>query len=446
MRVQFSSSFDFNQMLVFSVFVHLLILTAVLFLPKPVLPEKAIVPAFMVNLVSETAGFKSAGPKRSAPPKKAKKSTSKKPTIAKKTEVAKKLTIAKKKTKPMKSIASKPVREAPKVITPKSSGILDALSKLEGKMVLATPPGKKMVEELDQLARLETPTEKPLSVKPLKKKIVTEETFRELETLKNKKIEKPQSVVPTPLHKEILQDFDALKMEKSFPEVSTEETTRKVQKPSSEKEKPEIIGASKVNLLKELEQLAKLDITSGLASEAEKEEPEQVEETQGNGESYDALIEKFESLSVDSEPVRVEISSAKLKSSSFQSKLRTLPKTTRTPSQSGSGDSYVHSDKEGPAGADAQALYVGLIQEKVYRNWREPLAEKHNQEVVVSFFIFPGGNIDKPLVKKSSGVETLDTLAISAVLDSVPFSEFPKELKMSNLHINIHFKYVPKDE
>jgi len=43
-------------------------------------------------------------------------------------------------------------------------------------------------------------------------------------------------------------------------------------------------------------------------------------------------------------------------------------------------------------------------------------------------------------------VEALDTLAVSAVLDSVPFPEFPQELKMSNLHINIYFKYVPKDK
>jgi len=64
---------------------------------------------------------------------------------------------------------------------------------------------------------------------------------------------------------------------------------------------------------------------------------------------------------------------------------------------------------------------------------------------VVSFYIFPGGNIDKPIVKKSSGVEALDTLAVRAVLDSAPFPKFPEELKMSNLHVNIYFKYVPKD-
>jgi len=148
---------------------------------------------------------------------------------------------------------------------------------------------------------------------------------------------------------------------------------------------------------------------------------------------------------VDSKLVKVEVSSAKIDSTSFQSKLRSLPKTTHIPSESGAGDSYVFTEKKGVPGSDIQSLYVGMIQERIYRNWREPLAEEHNQETMVSFFIFPHGNIDKPFVKKSSGVEALDTLAVRAILDSVPFPEFPQELKMSNLNINIYFKYVPKD-
>jgi TonB family protein len=95
--------------------------------------------------------------------------------------------------------------------------------------------------------------------------------------------------------------------------------------------------------------------------------------------------------------------------------------------------------------ADIQSLYVGMVQKKIYKNWREPLAEEHSQETIVSFFIFPHGNIDKPRIKKSSGVEALDTLAVRAVLDSAPFPDFPKELKMPNLYISIYFKYVPKD-
>ncbi len=424
MRVQLSPSIDFNQMLVFSVFGHLLLLTAVLFLPKPSLPDKAVVPAFMVNLVSEPMGSKSAAPKRSKPPVKVEKPKAKK--LSQKVP-------ALKKTRVSKPAAVKEV--------PKSKGILAELNKLEAKMVV--PPKKKMVEELDQLARLERPKQKPLASKPIKKKTVTEETFRELEALKNKRIDKVKAVAPVPLQEEILKNFEELKMEESLLETPPKEVSvEKQQKPEPEKTVTENPQTPEVDLLKELQQLARLDATPVPHVAAVKPQ----KSMQKSSESFDSIVEKFGSLSVDSEPVKVEVSSAKLDSTSFQSKLRTLAKTTHTPSESGTGDSYVLTKKEGVPGADMQSLYVGLIQEKIYKNWREPLAEEHNQETVVSFFIFPRGNVDKPFVKKSSGVEALDTLAVRAVLDSVPFPEFPQELKMSNLHINIYFKYVPKDK
>jgi len=424
MRVQLSPSIDFNQMLVFSVFGHLLLLTAVLFLPKPSLPEKVIVPAFMVNLVSEPTGSKSAAPKRSKPPVKVEKPKSKK--------LSPKIPALK------KTAASKPtaVKEAPK-----SKGILAELSKLETKMAIL--PKKNMVEELDQLARLERPKQKPLASKPIKKESVSEETFRELEALKNKKVDDVKVVAPVPLQEDILRDFENLKMEESLLETPQKEVSGEYpQKQEPEQGVPEKPQAPEVDLLKELQQLAKLDATPVPQREAVKSQ----QSTQKSSESFDSIVEKLGSFSVDSEPVKVEVSSAKLDSSSFQSKLRTLPKTSHTPSESGTGDSYVFTEKEGVPGADMQSLYVGMIQERIYKNWREPLAEEHNQETVVSFFIFPRGNVDKPFIKKSSGVAALDTLAVRAVLDSVPFPEFPKELKMSNLHINIYFKYVPKDE
>ena len=121
MRVQFSPSIDFNQMLVFSVFGHLLLLTAVLFLPKPSLPDKAVAPAFMVNLVSEPMGSKAPAPKRANP--KVKRLSQKVPAL-------KKTTVSK----------STVMKEAPK-----SKGILAELNKLETNMAL--PQKKKIMEE-----------------------------------------------------------------------------------------------------------------------------------------------------------------------------------------------------------------------------------------------------------------------------------------------------------
>ena len=424
MKFQVSQSIDFNQMLVFSVFGHLLLLTVVLFLPKPSLPKEVIAPAFMVNLVSETTGFKSAIEKRINLPAKAKK-----PYIKK---VEKKLT------------ASKPslINKVPKVTTSKPKKVLAELNKLGKNM--AIPSKKNMVEELDQLARLEKPKPKrkpkPFLAKPIKS--VSEETFRELETLKNKKVNEVKSIAPALLSKDVLMDFEELKMEESLPEhLPTEVLVESSQKPVPEEKEPEKSKGSAVDLLKQLQQLANLDPTYAPEVEIRKTQ----ETIQGGNESFESIIDKFSSLSLESEPVKVEVSSAKLEPSKFKSELRALPKALMAKTKSGAENSYVSAIKEINPGADVQSLYAGMVQDKVFKNWKEPLAEEHSQETVVSFLIFSHGNIDKPYIKKSSGVKALDSLAVRAVLDSAPFPEFPQELKMSNLRINIYFKYVSKD-
>ena len=420
MKFQVSQSIDFNQMLVFSVFGHLLLLTAVLFFPKPSLPKEVIIPAFMVNLVSGPSGFKPAAEKRINPPAKPKKPDLKK--------VEKKIT------------ASKPsiVKKVPRVTTPKSKKVLEELSKLETNMAIPAP--KNMVEELDQLARLEKPKPKPLKTKPIKS--VSEETFRELETLKNKKVNEVKAIAPALLSKDILMNFEELKLEESLPEhLPKEISVENSQKSVSEEKESEKPKGSEVDLLKQLQQLAKLDSTNAPEVEIRKTQ----KKMQGGSGSFDSIIDKFSSLSLESAPVKVEVSSARLESPKFKSKLRTLPKGSRAKTKSSAGDSYVFASEKINPGADVKSLYAAMVQDKVFKNWKEPLAEEHSQETVVSFLIFSHGNIDKPFIKKSSGVGALDSLAVRAVLDSTPFPEFPKELKMSNLRINIYFKYVSKD-
>ena len=420
MKFQVSQSIDFNQMLVFSVFGHLLLLTAVLFFPKPSLPKEVIIPAFMVNLVSGPSGFKPAAGKPINPPAKAKNPDPKK--------VKKKIT------------ASKPsvMKKVPRVTTPKSKKVLEELSKLETNMDI--PQKKNMVEELDQLARLEKPKPKPLKTKPIKS--VSEETFRELETLKNKKVNEVKAIAPALLSKDILMNFEELKLEESLPEhLPKEISVENSQKSVSEEKESEKPKGSEVDLLKQLQQLAKLDSTNAPEVEIRKTQ----EKMQGGSGSFDSIIDKFSSLSLESDPVKVEVSSARLESPKFKSKLRTLPKGSRAKTKSSAGDSYVFASEKINPGADVKSLYAAMVQDKVFKNWKEPLAEEHSQETVVSFLIFSHGNIDKPFIKKSSGVGALDSLAVRAVLDSTPFPEFPKELKMSNLRINIYFKYVSKD-
>jgi TonB family protein len=404
-------------MLVFSVFGHLIILTFFLFLPKPSLAVKAVVPAFLVSLVESPTGNKHAVKKKSArkskPPIKKRKPGAKK-NIAKKN-------IVKKKKAPIKEDSN-------------SIKILADLNKMDKKFAAVVPvTKKKMFEELEQLALLERP-KKPIA-KPKIEKPVLEENFRDLEKLKSKKVKVEKGVLPTTKLENLLEGFEDIKMH----EVAEH---KKIAKPIGE-EKIVEPTVKKRNLLKELEKLTKLDSMIKQDNEGGIRDAK-VEDV--GSKAYESVLKKFESLSVESLRVKVEVAGVRLDKSQFQSKLRALPDSPEKTETKSKDELYVFSDREGTPAADLQSLYAGMVQERVYRNWRDPLAERHSKEAVISFHIFPKGNIDKPFIKQSSGVEALDNLALRAVLDSLPFPSFPKKLKMSNLFLSIYFKYVPKDE
>ncbi len=115
---------------------------------------------------------------------------------------------------------------------------------------------------------------------------------------------------------------------------------------------------------------------------------------------------------------------------------------TPKPSDSIKGSSVPNAPpKDDKKSAEVLSLYAGFIREKVMSNWKNPLGAEHKQ-VLVSFYLYPGGNVGKPYVEKSSGNPQLDSLALRAIADSEPFPKFPSELTQPNLHISIHFKYV----
>ena len=459
MKADFPQAIDFNQMLVFSVFGHLVLLTIALFIPKPLQETKVVVPAFMVSFLETSSGNKLSAQKKIAGDKKAliKKIKPKLKTPAAIKRITKKQ-VAKKKVVKKKS-------------SPKPNKILTALKKLDKKTAAVAPiPAKSMFEQLDQLALLEDP--KKRVAKPKRKNLVLEETLHELEQVKDKKVEIREEISPKPMPKSLLEDFEELKME----EVAKQKEIKKL--PDSNK------------LVEKLAKLNRADKNNG------KEQIEEVAVKEQADKPLDSVREKFESLTVESSRETVVISGANLGASEFQSSLRTLPdspalevadakletpefqsslrtlpdssaveipdakletsdfqSSLRTLSDSpGNASSnsvkepHVSSDREGTLGADIQSLYAGRVQEKIYKNWRDPLAERHSKEAVISFHIFPKGNIDKPFIKQSSGVKLLDTLAVAAVNDSVPFPPFPKDLKRPNLFLSIYFKYVPKDD
>jgi len=484
MRAEFPQSMDFNQMFVFSVFGHLVILTIVLFLPKPLQEAKAVVPAFIVSLVETSSGNKLSPQKktvgdRKTPIKKI-KPKAKKPAAAKR--VARKQVARKR-------VAKKQVVK--KKLLPKSNKILTALRELDKKTAAVAPiPTKNIFEQLDQLALLEHPQK--TVAKPKRKNLVLEQTLHELEQLKDKKIDRRKESSPKPMPESFLEDFKEFKME----EVVKQKEIKKLPDPNEEKKGEKKAVASvgeKRNLIRELDKLAKLKLADKNKGK-EQIAKSVIEEKESK--AYDSVLEKFASLTVESSRVKVEVADAKLEAPEFQSSLRTLPDSSaveipgakletsdfqsslrtlpdssaveipgakletsefqsslRTLSDSpGNASSnsvkepHVSSDREGTLAADIQSLYAGRVQEKIYKNWRDPLAERHSKEAIISFHIFPKGNIDKPFIKQSSGVELLDTLAVAAVNDSVPFPPFPKDLKRSNLFLSIYFKYVPKDD
>ena len=181
MRFEFIQSIDFNQMLVYSTFVHLVFLTFVMFLPDSRGQEQIIVPTFRIDLIKLPKAVKSSlePNKKSLKPIK-KKTVSKKP-IKKKT-VSKKPTtenikLKKTKLKPLvkKNSPSKPLIRESKA----RKKILADLESFE-----SSQPKKSVLKELDQLARLAP-----------KVKSMEEESFVEIE----KKNVPKYPLVPKPI-------------------------------------------------------------------------------------------------------------------------------------------------------------------------------------------------------------------------------------------------------
>lgn len=370
MRTGFYSSVDHNQMLVVSFILHLLIISVIMFLPKPNVKQKRIMPAFnfeVVEIPSQRVGVPRKEPKaetvKSAPPSEKTVVRESKPAVA----------------PPEKTAPPQPLKKS-EVLRSKApiSKIVEELAQLEEK-----PKTHGVINELDQLAKLETPRTPP-------KQTLT----------KTQKVEKPKTPAPAE-NKEIKQEPSKKEdfLEKEFDNLAKKPLT--LEKDAKEKSAMDLADELKRQMLLEAvkSQIIKPEAT-----------PKQVD------------------LSVVSKPA---FNSALRKIEIHDSK-KTLPEGQKA---------YQHPHPK--SSSDSLSLYAGAIEEKIYSNWKSPLGAKSN-EVYVSFFLFPKGNVGKPFIEKSSGSEPLDALAVRAILDSEPFPSFPPELKESSLHFTIHFKYIPQ--
>jgi len=393
MRVEFLPSIDFNQMLVYSTFVHLLFLTWVMFLPDPRTQEQIVVPTFRLDLIELSPKAKPASsPKKKVAP-------IKKP-------IAKKLTRSKLKPKAKQLPPPKPIIKKSK---PRKK-ILEDLKSLESNL-----PKQSTLQQLDLLARL---TPKAQEKKITSPKAMQEETFRELER------EKEAELPAEPKPEKLLPRVDDIEITKKKSELIA--LSEKLAKLDSNKE-----AQSKSSLMKELEAIEKKEIhPTDILLEGEQFEESKSPSAFKNikGESLTSVVEKFQELEDSSEEIKINISQGRVVFKEFETSIQRggvlAPET----------ESEV---------ASVLSLYVGKIYKRIYSKWKTPLGQKF-KDVVVSFTIFSKGNIDNPTIRKSAGDKNLDSIAVRAILNSVPFLALPKELHRSNLKINIIFKYVPE--
>ena len=456
MRVDFLQSIDFNQMLVYSTFVHLLFLTLVMFLPGPRTQEQIVVPTFRLDLIELSPAVQPAP----APNKKQEVALApvKKKAISKVKPIAKKLKKQKIKKPVLKSKAKqspppKPViKESklapkakqlppPKPVIRESEARKKILAGLES--LESVQPKRSVLKELDRLARippeamqpLELPLE-PEQAKPLPPKAVQEETFREIERKKAPELPleseqakpfppkaiqplEPEQAKPLPR----VDDFEVNARERELAKLSEQS----VELDSNQKTQ------TKSDLITELETMEKKKIHPADILVEENQLGEFNSSPAFNnikGESLASVVDKINELGGSPEEIKIDISQGRMVLREFKTTIQRsevlVPKM----------------DSELEA-SNVLSLYVGEIYKRIYSHWKTPLGSKF-KDVVVSFVIFSKGNIDNPAVRESTGDKNLDSIAVRAILDSVPFPTLPEELHRPNLPVNIVFRYVPE--
>ena len=440
MRFEFIQSIDFNQMLVYSTFVHLVFFTFVMFLPDPRGQEQIVVPTFRLDLIKLPKSVKSGlePNKKSLKPIK-KKAVPKKP-IKKKTvskKPIKKKTVSKKPIK-KKTVSKKPITENIKIKNKKIKPLIKKSSPSKPlireskarKKILAdlgsfesSQSKKSVLKELDQLTRL-VPEVKSME----------EESFVEVE----KKNVLKYPLVPKPLPSiekfEVKQEELEAKLSKKPVKINLDEKTQTTSRLIKELEAMENKKAYPSDKFLDKMQLEKFD--SPLDNFSDKMQLEKFDSPSAfnniKGESLTTVVKKFERLKVSSEEIKIDISQGRMVVKEFKTTIQKgevpVPKT----------DSKLET-------SNALSHYVGQVYKRVYSNWKTPFGVKF-KDVVVSFSIFPKGNISNPVIRESTGDKTLDAIAVSAILSSVPFPTLPDELLRPNLKISIVFKYVPESE
>ena len=443
MRVEFLQSIDFNQMLVYSTFVHLFFLTVVMYLPSPRIEEQIVVPTFRLNLIELPPTTKisaSTTEKKKevvAPP--VKKHVAHKPKPITKTQKREKIKPLALKPKAKQLPLPKPIIKTPeaKLLSPSkpmpeelkiNKKVLEDLEALQSSV-----PKKSILQELDEVART---SPKPRAKKVIPPKLMQEETFKEI---KKKKVQelpiKSEQVKVLPL----VDGSEVEAQERELAELLKESDQITQLTPVTQEKKEVFTKPTKLkqttaaDLIKELEAMENKK-TFSVDVPVEQKQPEGLNSVSAFKGSIEkplmSVAKKFEELEKSSQEVRVDVSQDRM----IRREFKTVIQRDEVPA--------TETDSELEA-SNALSIFVGRIYKRVYSKWKTPLGTKA-KKVVVAFTIFRNGNIDKPVIRESAGDENLDSIAVRAILDSVPFPPLPEELRRPNLRISIIFKYVPE--
>jgi hypothetical protein len=398
MRVEFLPSIDFNQMLVYSTFVHLIFLTWIMFLPDYGTQEQIIVPTFRLDLIElspKAKPLKSPKNKEVVPPAEAKKKVE--PKVK---PVVKKLKKSAVKTKVKQLPPPKPLFKELKA----RKKIMENLKSLEVISKKQSP-----LQQLDLLARLP----KAIESKVISPKVMQEETFREQDRAKTTEL---------PLKAKSGRFFPLVDDIKTTPERLVKLDLKKEEQPTSA-------------LMKELEAIESKEIhpTDIIIDEGQFKKSNNLSAFINiKGKSFNSLVDKLQELEGSSEEIKIDVSQGQVSLEKFKTSIQR-------------GGVPVPKMESKPEASSILSQYVGEVYKRVYSKWKTPLGSKF-KDVMISFTIFSKGNINTPVVRKNAGDKNLDSIALSAIIDSVPFPALPDKLNRSNLKINIIFKYVPEKE
>jgi TonB family protein len=88
--------------------------------------------------------------------------------------------------------------------------------------------------------------------------------------------------------------------------------------------------------------------------------------------------------------------------------------------------------------------YKQNVQSRIEDNFKPPagLTDKKDASVIASFTIFKDGNISKVSIEQSSGMQTLDNIAIKAIQISAPFGQIPMGFSDNKLDVTLTLYYT----